>query len=132
MLDDDIDRDGISDLIPASVHGGWFLGMCHSHKNVLLRINQSQWAGDPERSLSLGRKIVVGKIWNCRMLLRRDNAEVSQASLDSMAVLAKKGGGASRMESLRMKPVQGSLPQQFKAAEILELQAQRDEARVRR
>ena len=29
-------------------HGGWFLGICQgmSHKNVLLRIKQFQWAGD--------------------------------------------------------------------------------------
>lgn len=61
MLEDDNDRDGIPDLIPASMHGGWFLGMGHghSHKNVLLRIKQSQWAGDPERSLFLARKCEV-------------------------------------------------------------------------
>jgi hypothetical protein len=33
---------------------------------------------------------------------------------------------------LRMRPMQGSLPPQFEAAEILELQAIRDEARKRR
>ena len=43
-------------------HGGWFQGIClgMSHKNVLLRIKQFQWAGDEEKSLSIARKIVSG------------------------------------------------------------------------
>ena len=69
-------------------HGGWFLGICQgmSHKNVLLRIKQFQWAADPERSLSIARKIVAGKIDNCRVLLRRNDPMVPEESLHSLAV----------------------------------------------
>lgn len=83
-------------------HGGWFLGICHghSHKNVLLRIKQFQWAGDPERSLSIARKMVAGKIENCRVLLRRNDPTVPEESLHSLEGLAEKAGEASRMESL--------------------------------
>jgi len=83
-------------------HGGWFLGigqgMCH--KNVLLRIRQFQWAADAERSLSLARKMVAGKIDNCRVLLRRNDPEVAEESLASLVQLSEKASGASRMESL--------------------------------
>ena len=83
-------------------HGGWFLGigqgMCH--KNVLLRIKQFQWAADAERSLSIARKMVAGKIDNCRVLLRRNDPEVAEESLASLAGLSEKASGASRMESL--------------------------------
>jgi CRISPR-associated protein Cas1 len=54
-------------------HGGWFLGMCQgmSHKNVLLRIKQFQWAGDEAYSLSIARCMIYGKVSNCRYLLRK-------------------------------------------------------------
>jgi len=83
-------------------HGGWFLGVCQgtSHKNVLLRIKQFQWAGDAERSLSLARKMVAGKIDNCRVLLRRNDSEVAEESLASLADLSEKASGALRMASL--------------------------------
>jgi CRISP-associated protein Cas1 len=83
-------------------HGGWFLGICqgHSHKNVLLRIKQFQWAGDPERSLSIARKIVWGKIENCRTLLRRNDPQAPADVLESLGSLAEKAEGASRMNSL--------------------------------
>jgi len=83
-------------------HGGWFLGICqgHSHKNVLLRIKQFQWAGDEAKSLSIARRMVAGKIDNCRVLLRRNDPEVPDELLESLAGLAEKASGASRMESL--------------------------------
>ena len=83
-------------------HGGWFLGICQgmSHKNVLLRIKQFQWAADAGRSLSIARKIVVGKIDNCRVLLRRNDPEVPGELLESLTGLAEKAAGASRLESL--------------------------------
>jgi CRISPR-associated protein Cas1 len=54
-------------------YGGWFnavtVGMIH--KNVELRIAQFAAAADPGRSLALARQFVLGKIKNCRTLLRR-------------------------------------------------------------
>jgi CRISPR-associated protein Cas1 len=83
-------------------HGGWFLGICQgmSHKNVLLRIKQFQWAGDEEKSLSIARKIVSGKIENCRILLRRNDPEVPAGVLESMGRLVGRAEGASSMQSL--------------------------------
>jgi len=83
-------------------HGGWFQGICQgmSHKNVELRIKQFQWAGDGERSLSIARKIVSGKIENCRILLRRNDPEVPARVLESLERLADQAEGASSMQSL--------------------------------
>ena len=83
-------------------HGGWFLGICQgmSHKNVLLRIKQFSWAGDEEKSLSIARKIVSGKIENCRILLRRNDPEVPAGVLESMGRLVGRAEGAPSMQSL--------------------------------
>lgn len=67
-------------------HGGWFQGIClgMSHKNVELRILQFQWAGDETGSLSIARKVVSGKIRNCRTQLLRNDPEVPEKALESL------------------------------------------------
>lgn len=57
--------------------GGWFqaitIGL--THKNVELRIRQFRAADDPATALRFARRFVVGKITNCRTLLRRNAAD---------------------------------------------------------
>jgi CRISPR-associated protein Cas1 len=83
-------------------HGGWFqgIGLGMSHKNVELRIRQFQWAGDEERSLSIARKIVSGKIENCRTRLRRYDIEAPSEVLESLATLSQDAERATSMQSL--------------------------------
>ncbi len=83
-------------------HGGWFQGIClgNTHKNVELRIKQFQCAMSPDRSLSLARKIVSGKIKNCRTLMRRNNPRSKGSSLSLMAKLAFQAERASDSMSL--------------------------------
>ena len=83
-------------------HGGWFQGIAlgMSHKNVELRIRQFQWAGDEERSLSIARKIVSGKIENCRTRLRRYDIEAPSEVLESLARLSQEAEEATSMQSL--------------------------------
>ena len=50
------------------------------HKNVELRIAQFAAAADPGRSLRFARQFVLGKIKNCRTLLRRHLPEEAQAA----------------------------------------------------
>jgi CRISPR-associated protein Cas1 len=54
-------------------YGGWLNAMTTGliHKNVELRIRQFAVAADARQSLALARQFVVGKIKNCRTLLRR-------------------------------------------------------------
>jgi CRISPR-associated protein Cas1 len=83
-------------------HGGWFQGIClgMSHKNVLLRIKQFQWAGDEEKSLSIARKIIAAKIENSRTRLRGNDPEGRIKVLESLANLAKDAENASSRQSL--------------------------------
>ncbi|MCQ8903237.1 MAG: CRISPR-associated endonuclease Cas1 [Methanothrix sp.] len=83
-------------------YGGWFHGICigTTHKNVELRIRQYQSATDPERALLLARKIIAGKIRNCRTLIRRNDSEVQRETLVTLARLAKNAESANSADSL--------------------------------
>jgi len=83
-------------------HGGWFQGIClgTTHKNVELRMHQFEWAMNPRRSILLARKVVAGKIRNCRTLIRRNDPDRSINSLDRLAKLANDAEEASSSESL--------------------------------
>ncbi len=83
-------------------YGGWFHGMTvgMTHKNVELRIGQFSTAADSDASLALARYFVVGKIKNCRTLLRRHLKEDAERSLDQLARLTKEAEAASNAASL--------------------------------
>ncbi len=82
--------------------GGWFLGMSvgHTSKNVELRMRQFAWAADRNRSLSIARSIVDGKIRNCRTQIRRNDPESPKEALDRLNRLSKDAANASRIERL--------------------------------
>ncbi len=54
-------------------YGGWFYAVTTGlgHKNVELRIRQYEIAAQHAPSLELARQFIIGKIKNCRTLLRR-------------------------------------------------------------
>lgn len=82
--------------------GGWFQGMSvgHTHKNVEIRMRQFAWAADRNRSLSIARSIVDGKIRNCRTQIRRNDPESPKDALDRLTKLSKDAANASSMERL--------------------------------
>lgn len=55
-------------------YGGWFIGHTVStgHKNVMTRTSQYRASFDAGMCLKLARRLVIGKIHNCRTLLRRN------------------------------------------------------------
>jgi CRISPR-associated protein Cas1 len=84
-------------------YGGWFtavtVGMIH--KNVELRIAQFAAAADPGRSLALARQFVLGKIKNCRTLLRRHLEEgQGREVLGQLNTLMRKAEAVSDAASL--------------------------------
>lgn len=83
-------------------HAGWFQGIClgMSHKNVELRILQFEWSRNPEKSLSIARSLISGKIKNCRTLAKRNESEASPEALESLARLAEDAKNSMRMQSL--------------------------------
>ena len=64
-------------------YGGWFYAVTTGlgHKNVELRIRQFQVAAQPAPSLELARQFIIGKIKNCRTLLRRHLSDDSSSPL---------------------------------------------------
>lgn len=82
-------------------YGGWFHAITSGliHKNVELRIAQHNAAEDPARSLALARQFVVGKIKNCRTLLRRHLEEATEL-LEQLAGFAQKAGRCQEAASL--------------------------------
>ncbi len=67
-------------------YGGWFKGYSFSliNKNVDLRMKQYEHAMDKTKRLMISRKIVEGKVKNCRTLLRRNCEEDCKKALDEL------------------------------------------------
>ena len=83
-------------------YGGWLNAITTGliHKNVELRIRQFAVAADAPQSLHLARQFVVGKIKNCRTLLRRHLPEGDEQLLRQLAELAEQAGRAHSVETL--------------------------------
>jgi len=91
--------------IPICYHsyGGWFVGITQgfTHKNVELRLAQFTAAQSGQRSLSVARYFVGGKIRNCRTMLRRNCGKGAvDAALQELTRLASKAGVATSLETL--------------------------------
>lgn len=83
-------------------YGGWFYGMTQgmSHKNVELRQRQFTVGGDRSRSIEIARRMVNGKIRNCRTLIRRNHPELPQNAMDELAEYAENALKAKNHEEL--------------------------------
>jgi CRISPR-associated protein Cas1 len=82
--------------------GGWFYGYTQGnvHKNVELRVEQFRTAAEHEGSMRLARKFVMGKIKNCRTMLRRNDEGVSKKTLDELRALLTKASRSLSPEEL--------------------------------
>jgi CRISP-associated protein Cas1 len=81
-------------------YGGWLLGVTTGlpSKNVMLRIRQSMTAARGE--LDAPRRMIAGKIRNCRVLLRRNGGDAvarTVAQLASLAQAAEHADGAPQL-----------------------------------
>jgi CRISPR-associated protein Cas1 len=90
--------------IPVSYlsYGGWFYGQFTgtASKNITLRLQQYQVASDPAASLKLAREMVVGKILNSRVLLRRNSRPENPGALKELSRLAHLASQTGAMGSL--------------------------------
>jgi len=82
-------------------YGGWFHALTSGllHKNVELRMAQFRLADSAGRSLEFARQFVIGKIKNCRTLLRR-NREDDDQPLRQLNELAQKAAAAESPATL--------------------------------
>lgn len=88
-------------------YGGWFHGMTVGmpHKNVELRMRQYAAAADSALAMPLARSFIMGKIKNCRTLLRRHLKEDSERLLPALAEHVQKA--ASAADAARLLGVEG-------------------------
>ncbi len=75
--------------VPVAIHSyrGWFQGSFTPASGVgaLLRIEQHRAASDPARCLDLARAIVISKLRNQRVLLRRNGRNTPKDALDGLS-----------------------------------------------
>jgi CRISP-associated protein Cas1 len=82
--------------------GGWLQAITRGmdHKNVELRQRQFAAAASADRSLSIAKRLVVGKIRNSRTLIRRNADEPPPHTLSRLRELIEAAEAAEAMESL--------------------------------
>ncbi len=94
-----IDRD-----IPVChfTYGGWLKGVTSGmgHKNVELRIAQYRAAGDEAVALPVAREMVIAKMRNCRVIMRRNHAESPKSALDEIQRLLDRARSADTFATL--------------------------------
>jgi CRISPR-associated protein Cas1 len=80
--------------------GGWLLGLTTGlpSKNVMLRIRQVTAAADEQ--LDDARRMIAGKIRNCRVLLRRNGGEAAARKVEQLGALAAHAERAVEAASL--------------------------------
>jgi CRISPR-associated protein Cas1 len=80
--------------------GGWLLGLTTGlpSKNVMLRIRQFTASADEQ--LEDARRMIAGKIRNCRVLLRRNGGESAARKVGQLAALAEHAERAGDASSL--------------------------------
>lgn len=78
--------------------------LAHLGKNIELRQLQFQRLADPARRLEFARAFVAGKLYNCRVLLRRQNQERPEeevtAAVHQLRRLGRQVEGAADLETL--------------------------------
>jgi len=76
-------------------YGGWLLGLTTGlpSKNVMLRIRQTTTAARGQ--LDAPRRMIAGKIRNCRVLLRRNGGDALAGVVGQLAVLARRAEEAT-------------------------------------
>jgi CRISP-associated protein Cas1 len=81
-------------------YGGWLLGLTTGlpSKNVMLRIRQSTAAARGQ--IDAPRRMIAGKIRNCRVLLRRNAGEPAARTVGQLAALASRAEEAGGLAEL--------------------------------
>ncbi len=82
--------------------GGWFTGITNgfSNKNIELRINQFEIASQPDKSLEIAKRFIVGKIKNSRTMLRRNADGIELSTLNNLIELVKKATNSRDLNEL--------------------------------
>lgn len=83
-------------------YGGWLKGVTWGmgHKNVDLRIRQFAAAGDRIGSVMVARELVIAKLRNSRVMLRRNHPDAPESALKEMMRLSRNARKADSLQTL--------------------------------
>ncbi len=83
-------------------YGGWLKGVTWgmAHKNVDLRIHQFAAAGDKFRSVPIARDLVIAKLRNSRVMLRRNHPDPPEQALKEVMRLSRNARKADSLQTL--------------------------------
>jgi len=83
-------------------YGGWLKGVTWGmgHKNVDLRIHQFAAADDKIRSVAIARDLVIAKLRNSRVMLRRNHPDPPKHALKEMMRLSRNARNADSLQTL--------------------------------
>ena len=83
-------------------YGGWLKGVTWGmgHKNVDLRIRQFAAAGDRIGSVMIARELVIAKLRNSRVMLRRNHPDAPESALKEMMRLSRSARKADSLQTL--------------------------------
>ncbi|MGI8517051.1 MAG: CRISPR-associated endonuclease Cas4g/Cas1g [Acidimicrobiia bacterium] len=81
-------------------YGGWFSGIAEGLPSKHVELRRRQVGIASQAGLPLARKMIEGKIRNCRTLLRRNARTDVGPSLESLKAVAERAGAATSIETL--------------------------------
>lgn len=81
-------------------HGGWFSGIAEGLPSKNIELRRRQFGVAAQAGLSVARRIVEGKIRNCRTLLMRNSRNRNEVVIVSLKELADKALTAQTTQSL--------------------------------
>ena len=83
-------------------YGGWLKGVTWGmgHKNVDLRIHQFAAAGDRIGSVMVARELVIAKLRNSRVMLRRNHPDAPEQALKEIMRLSRNARKADSLQTL--------------------------------
>ena len=83
-------------------YGNWFHGITNGlgHKNIERRITQFRAAENPQKTLTIAKRLIRDKAGNCRTLLRRNIPDCSQEPLNKLKREIEKIEDCESLESL--------------------------------
>ena len=83
-------------------YGGWLKGITWgmAHKNVDLRIHQFAAAGNRVASVAIARDLVIAKLRNSRVMLRRNHPDPPEPALKEIMRLSRNARKADSLQTL--------------------------------
>lgn len=81
-------------------YGGWFQGIAHGLPSKHVELRRRQVAIAAQAGLPIAQKMIEGKIWNSRTLLRRNSRSEVKPTLEQLKAFADQTAEVDTVESL--------------------------------